>query len=202
MMKSKKQKARASKRDLQSFQNKLMEDGNLIEKLSREELDSVASDLTNPDELYQRMRILAKSFNPHYIPVFEKFATYADDADVAGVALRALIDFHERFEYLPLLMTYIEGVNWDIIDTLKLHSIHIADAYLKEHKDQNLIALLINQFEKSENSVIRDAAHEALMSAAGVDRSDIEFRIAARGMSDSDVRLDVIERLKKTPLNS
>ncbi|WP_373502315.1 hypothetical protein [Aestuariivirga sp.] len=195
-----KSKGRLSKRDLNSYQKRLMEDGNLIEKLSREELDGVASDLTNPDDLYQRVRILAKSFDPRYIPVFEKLATYADDTMVAGEALRALIDFHGRHEYLPLLMKYIEGVNWDPYDDLKLHSIGIAEFLLKEHKDQELIALVIKQFEESDNSVVRDAAHEALMTAAGIDRSDVSTTIAARGMTEDDLRLDVIARLKKGQL--
>jgi hypothetical protein len=198
MRKNQKRKGGLSKQKLQSYRNRLMEDGNLIEKLSREELDSVASDLTNPDDLYQRVRILAKSFNPHYIPVFEKLTTYVDDTMVAGEALRALIDFHGRYEYLPLLMKYIEGVNWDDNDDLKLHAVHIATAYLEEHKDQRIIALLIKQFEESENSVIRDAAHEALMTAADVDRSDVATTIAARGMTEEDFRLDIIEKLKKT----
>jgi hypothetical protein len=198
--KNQKRKGGPSKRDLNAYQNRLME-GNLIEKLSREELDGVASDLTNPDDLYQRVRILAKSFNPRYIPVFEKLAIYPDDTMVAGEALRALIDFHERFEYLPLLMKYIEGVSWDD-DNLKLRSIQIAEHYLKEHKDQKLVALIIKQFEECQNAVIRDTAHEALMTAAGIDRSDVEIRIAARGMTKEDLRLDVIEGLKKGRLAS
>ena len=200
-IKNQKRKGGPSKRDLNSYRNRLMEPGNLIEKLSREELDGVASDLTNPDDLYQRVRILAKSFNPRYIPVFEKLAIYPDDTMVAGEALRALIDFHERFEYLPLLMKYIEGVSWDD-DDLKLRSIQIASHYLKEHKDPKLIALIIKQFEGCEDAVIRDTAHEALMTAAGIDRSDVSTRIAARGMTKEDLRLDVIERLKKGRLAS
>ena len=196
--KNQKRKGGLSKRVLRSYQNRLME-GDLIEKLSREELDGVASDLTNPDDLYQRVRILAKSFNPRYIPVFEKLATYADDTLVAGEALRALIDFHGRLEYLPLLEKYIEGVNWDDGD-LKLRSIQIAGTYLKEHKDQNLIALIIKQFEESADLIIREVAHEALMSAADIDRSDVSTTIAARGMTDADLRLDIIERLKKSRL--
>jgi hypothetical protein len=199
--KNQKRKGGPSKRDLNAYQSRLME-GNLIEKLSREELDGVASDLTNPDDLYQRVRILAKSFNPRYIPVFEKLSTYTDDPDVAAMALRALIDYHGRIEYLPLLMKYIEGVNWDIIDTLKLRSIQTAEAFLKEHKDPKLIALIIKQFEESEDANIRDTAHEALMTAAGIDRSDVSTRIAARGMTKEDLRLDVIERLKKGRLSS
>lgn len=201
MKKNHKRKGGPGKRDLNLYQKRLMEDGNLIDKLSREELDGVASDLTNPDDLYQRVRILAKSFNPRYIQVFEKLATYVDDTMVAGEALRALIDFHERFEYLPLLMKYIDGVSWDDGD-LKLRSIQIAGHYLKEHKDQNFIALIIRQFEESEDAIIREAAHEALMSAADIDRSDVATTIAARGMTKEDLRLDVIERLKKGRLAS
>jgi hypothetical protein len=199
--KNQKRKSGPSKRDLNAYRSRLMEPGNLIEKLSSEELDGVASDLTNPDDLYQRVRILAKSFNPRYIPVFEKLAIYPDDTMVAGEALRALIDFHERFEYLPLLMKYIEGVNWDD-DNLKLRSIQIAGHYLNEHKDSKLIALIIKQFEESENSVIRKVAHEALMAAADIDRSEVATTIAARGMTEEDLRLDVIERLKKGRLVS
>jgi hypothetical protein len=200
MKKNQKRKGGPSKRDLNAYRKRLMEDGNLIEKLSSEELDGVASDLTNPDDLYQRVRILAKSFNPRYIPVFEKLAIYPDDTMVAGEALRALIDFHGRIEYLPLLMKYIEGVNWDPHDDLKLHSIGIAEVFLKEHKDQKLIALIVKQFEESANSAVRDAAHEALMTAANIDRSDVAITIAARGMTKEDLRLDVIERLKKSLL--
>lgn len=176
-----------------------MEDGNMADKLSREELDGVASDLTNPDDLYKRVRILALSFNPHYIPIFEKLAIYPEDSLVAGEALRALIDFHGRLEYLPLLMKYIEGVNWDDGD-LKLRSIQIAKTHLREHKDQELISLLIKQFEECKDSIVREAAHEALMSAAGVDRRDVALTIAARGMTEDDLRLDVIEKLKRNRL--
>jgi hypothetical protein len=182
MKKNQKRKGRPSKRDLNAYRSRLMEPGNLIEKLSREELDGVASDLTNPDDLYQRVRILAKSFNPRYIPVFEKLAIYPDDTMVAGEALRALIDFHGRLEYLPLLMKYIEGVDWDDGE-LKLRSIQIAEAHLKEHKDKNLIALIIKQFEESEDAIICEAAHEALMAAADIDRSYVSTTIAARGMT-------------------
>jgi hypothetical protein len=194
MKKNQKNKGGLSKRVLQTYLNRLVSG-----ELSRDELEDVASDLTNPDDLYQRISILVKSLDPRYIPVFEKFATYADDTLVAVKALRALIDFHGRLEYLPLLVKYIEGVNWDD-DDLKLGSIHIATAYLKEHKDQKLIALIIKQFEKSENAVIREAAHEALMVAADIDRSVVSTTIAARGMTDADLRLDVIERLKKSRL--
>ncbi len=177
---------------LQSYLNRLV-DG----KLSTDELDDVAADLTNPDDLYMRIAILARSFDPRFIPVFEEFVIYPDDHDVAAKALRALIDFHGRLEYVPLLKKYIEGVSWDPDEDFKLHAVHIAEHYLKEHEDQSVVALLIKQFEESQDSVIRKAAHEALMSVAGIDRSDVQFTIAARGMSDSDLRLDVIERLKK-----
>jgi hypothetical protein len=185
-----------SKRVLQSYLNRLV-DG----KLSTDELDDVAADLTNQDDLYMRIAILARSFDPRFIPVFEKFVIYPDDDDIAAKALRALIDFHGRLEYVPLLKKYIEGVDWDEGENLKLHAIHIARYYLKEHKDQSVIALLIQQFEESQDAVIREAAHEVLMSVAGIDRSDVEFTIAARGMSESDLRLDVIERLKKKLLD-
>ncbi len=182
---------------LQTYLNRLV-DG----KLSPDELDEVAADLSNPDDLYMRIAILARSFDPRFIPVLERFATYADDFDVAAKALRALIDFHGRMEYVPLLKKYIGGVDWDPDEDLKLHAIHIAEHYLQEHKDQSVIALLIKQFEESQDSVVRQAAHEALMSVAGIDRRDVEFTIAARGMSESDLRLDVIERLKRKPVNS
>lgn len=190
-------KRKLTERVLQTYLNRLV-DG----KLSRHELDEVAADLSNPDDLYMRIAILARSFDPRFIPVFEKFTIYTDDLDVAAKALRALIDFHSRLEYVPLLKKYLEGVNWDQNDDLKLHSIHIAREYLKEHGDASVVALLIKQFEESQNPVIREAAHEALMSVAGIDRSDVHIRIAARGMSESDLRLDVIERLKRKLLNS
>jgi len=188
---------RLGERVLQSYLNRLV-DG----KLSHDELDGVAADLTNPDDLYMRIAILARSFDPRFISVFEKFVTYTDDLDVAAKALRALIDFHGRVEYVPLLKKYVKGVNWDQNESLQLHAIHIARDYLKEHEDPSVVVLLIEQFEVSENPVVREAAHEALMSVAGVDRSDVATTIAARGMSDSDLRLDVIEHLKRKLLDS
>jgi HEAT repeat protein len=168
------------------------------EELTREELENVASDLTNPDDLFLRISVLAKSFDPLYIPAFEKLLTSTQDPDVAGVALRALIDYHGKLEYIPILTSYIDDINSDGSDTLKLRSIHIANALLQEHEDPVLIKSLIKQFENSENEIVREAAHEALMSAAGIDRRDIATRISARGFSNGDLRLDVIEKLKKT----
>jgi hypothetical protein len=197
MSKKRKRQRKLTEKTLQSYLNRLV-DG----KLSPDELDEVAADLSNPDDLYMRIAILARSFDPRFIPVFERFATYADDFDIAAKALRALIDFHGRLEYVPLLKKYIEGVSWDPDENLKLHAVHIAGYYLKEHEDPSVVALLIKQFEGAQDSVVREAAHEALMSVAGIDRSDVASTIAARGMSESDLRLDVIEHLKKRLLNS
>ena len=184
-----------NKKALLGYLDKLM-DGNLSEKLSKKELDEVASNLTNPDELYMRITILAKSFDPRFMPLFEKYALFQDDADVSGMALRALIDFHHKTEYLPLLSRFIEGVDWDIIGSLKLHGIHIAEQYLKDKKNMALVDLLIHEFECSEDEIIRQAAHEALMAAGGVDRSDLATEIGGRGLTDSEIRLDVIAKLK------
>jgi len=180
------------KKILQSYLDRLVDGA-----LSREELDNVAADLTNPEDLYQRIAILARSLDPRFIPVFERFAIYVDDPDIAAKALRALIDFHGRLEYVPLLKKYIEGVSWDADEYLTLYAIHIAEHYLEEREDLSVVALVIKQFEESQNPVVRTAAHEALMRFAGVDRSDIQFTIAARGLTEADMRLDVIERLKK-----
>jgi hypothetical protein len=196
MSKKRMNRRKLTERILQSYLNRLV-DG----KLSPDELDEVAADLSDPDDLYMRIAILSRSFDPRFIPVFETFATYADDFDVAAKALRALIDFHGRLEYVPLLKKYIEGVSWDLDEDLKLHAVHIAREYLKEHEDPSVVALLIKQFEGAQDSVVREAAHEALMSVAGIDRSDVASTIAARGMSESDLRLDVIERLKKRLLD-
>jgi HEAT repeat protein len=197
---SKKQKGqrKLDRRTLRSYLDRQI-DGKI---LSPEELDDVAADFSNPKDLYTRMLILQRSGDPRFIPVFEKFVTDTDDLDVAARALRALICSHGRLEYVPLLKKYIEGVNWDPDEDLKLHAVHIADHYLEKHEDQSVLALLIKQFEVSENRVVREAAHEALMSVAGIDRSDVQFTIAACGMTESDLRLDVIERLKKRLLDS
>jgi hypothetical protein len=166
-------------------------------KISKHELECVASDLGNPDELYLRVSILAKSFDPKFIPIFEQLIFNTSDSDVAGVAIRALLDFHDRIEYLPVLIEFIKGVSWDINDDLKFRSIQIAGLVVQHNKNAELILLLINQFENADDEIIKEAAHEALMAAADVDRTEVSTRIAARGLTQSDLRLDVVEKLKK-----
>jgi hypothetical protein len=166
------------------------------ERVSISELQSVASDLGNPDELYLRASILAKSFNARFIPALEQLVFNTTDPDVAGVAIRALVDFHGRTEYLPVLVKFMQGVSWDITDGLKFRSIQIAGLVLRSNKNSELISLLIKSFEQSKDASIREASHEALMAAADVDRTDVSTRIAARGMTQNDLRLDVVEELK------
>lgn len=163
------------------------------EKLT-DELQKSVSDLTNESELYLRISILTWSRLPAFIPVLEKFASYPEDTDVSAIALRGLLNFHYKTAYVPLLEKYIRGVSWDPIDNLKLSAIQIAGEFLSQGANSELLAILIDVYHNPAQAPVQEAAHEALMLAAGEPHSDPS--VVARDFSHDDFRDDVIDRLR------
>jgi hypothetical protein len=150
------------------------------DKLSPQEIDSVvmaikATTPDNDDDLYTLLHILGRSEAVKHKELVEKFLYYPSFPMISGIALRTLcIYWGLTKEYLDPLKRFIQQVDWDPDEDVRLTAIQCARNYLGEASDEDLLKLLLNIFyDEGAIEPIREAAYEAVAMATGQTYEDM-----------------------------
>lgn len=138
--------------------------------LSRHELESVAQSLvTGENDRYEALLILGRAGAIQYRKLVEQFLDRHDDPMMARLALQVLCRYWElSTDYRDVLKRFINKVDWDQDDDVRLMAIASAGSLLAKEKDLNLLASLLQIFrDLSERQIVREAAYIALAVAMG-----------------------------------
>lgn len=150
------------------------------DKLSAQEIDNVVKAIkaTTPDhddDLYTLLHILGRSEAVQHKDLVEKFLYYPSFPMISGIALRTLcIYWGLTKEYHDQLKKFIQQVDWDPDEDVRLTAIQCARNYLGEAADEDLLKLLLNIFyDEAAIEPIREAAYEAVAMATGQTYQDL-----------------------------
>ncbi len=150
------------------------------DKLSPEEIKGVVkaingTTLDNDDDLYTLLHILGRAEATQHKELVEKFLYYPTFPMVSSIALRTLcIYWGYTREYLDQLKKFIQQVDWDPDEDVRLTAIQCARSYLAEASDVKLLRLLWNIFyDEGVIEPIREAAYEAIAIATGQSYKDV-----------------------------
>lgn len=150
-------------------------------KLSSEELDYVAARIkaSSPEhedaELYRLIYILGRANASHYKNLVESFLFYPQDPMISKISLQVLCDcWAMEGRYLSELKKFVKGVDWDADEDVRIIAISSSGEYLRENHDKDLLTILVNIFENSEeNEVIQECVYSALARASRQEWNDL-----------------------------
>lgn len=150
------------------------------DKLSSEELNYIVERIKSStpeedDDLYTLIHILGKSGNKQYKKIVESFLFYPSSPMIPAIALKTLCTYWGfEDEYLPVMKNFIQGVEWDTDNDVKLVAISCAGQYLKNQNDKELIQSLLSIYQnENEDEFNREGAFVALALATGHDWDEI-----------------------------
>lgn len=170
-------------------------------KITSNEIDYVAEQLQeNHDELYTLIYILGRAEAVRCKKLIEPFLNHPDDPMVSKIALQSLCTYWDLTEeYLDELKMFINGVEWDDFDDVRIQAISIAGEYLRSAKNPELLQTLIDLFENIETSpdlknaenpeLVRSCAYLAIGRAMGREYNQ---------MPDTD---EIMEQLQQNSLD-
>ncbi|MBZ0216547.1 MAG: hypothetical protein K8F25_08345 [Fimbriimonadaceae bacterium] len=163
-------------------------------ELTEQEARLIALDLSDSSQLYLRLFALGRSMLPEFIPVFEQYLYHRENLDVASLALEFLFIYHQRTEHLEVVCEFIDGVDWDRDGALKRSGLWRAGQYLHTNFNRDLLEKVIEAFDNSSDTALRDVAHTALLRAAGLDWNDIP--IETDELPPEKLRIDIVEKMR------
>jgi len=176
-------------------------------KLTEEELLYVveqikASSPGNDDNLYTLIHTLGRSGAIQYQKLVERFLYYPSNPTITSIALRTLCVYWSFAEsYKDLLKEFIQGVEWEPRDFLRINAISCAGQLLMTHLDRRLLEMLLEIWDRDpnqENPIVQEAAYEALFYAAGKTSRDLT-KMEEEGRLDLSVidkARQMVEKLK------
>ncbi|MCQ3932306.1 MAG: hypothetical protein DPW16_17795 [Chloroflexi bacterium] len=197
----------------------------LVEKISPDELDWVASELQKcPSDLscIQMLMILARQEAKQYRSLVERFLEYQGGwfcvAEALGTLCRWWKDTHLYVDYLLRYMGAIEDESYSLVDVsyTRMVAIHLAGEYLRFHKEPRLLNRLIELYEdpdlpkwefikdldyrvseiQMERGSVRGDAYLALADAVGQDYRTLP-RITDEAELESKADPQIIIRAKE-----
>ncbi len=154
-------------------------------KISQDELKHVAQQLNeNSESKYTLIHILGRAKAIHYRNLIEPFLNYPDDPLVSKIALQCLCTYWDLTnEYIEELKMFINGVDWDDFDDVRLTAISISGEYLRSTSNVELLHTLVDVFENLENStqiksaenpeLVRSCVYYAIARAMGKNYDEI-----------------------------
>lgn len=125
----------------------------------------------HPGDAYTLLHILGHAGNPSHRGIVERFLGHRDDPMVARLALEILCSYWNLTdEYLPQLMTFLRGVDWDHAGEVRQMAISVAGEYLRSRHHPEMLNTLLEIFESADEDVTsREDAYFALARAVGRD---------------------------------
>lgn len=154
-------------------------------KITPIEIDYVAQQISeNSDALYTLIHILGRAEAIKYRSKIEPFLDYPENPLISQIALKSLCTYWGLTEeYLEELKMFINGVEWDDFDDVRISAIGIAGEYLRLSLDPDLLHTLINLFENLKTNtlinnadntqLVRSCAYYAIARAMGKDYDQI-----------------------------
>lgn len=179
-------------------------------KLAPDEIDYVAQQLLESnDDLYDLIYILGRAEAVQYRNLIEPFLDHPEDPMISKIALKSLCTYWDLTgEYLDELKMFINGVDWDDFDDVRLSAIGIAGEYLRSTSNPELLHILINLFENlgtstllknAENpELVRSCAYYAIARAMGKEYNQIpNTDKIMQQMQQNSLDLSLIQEAKK-----
>lgn len=148
-------------------------------------------------ELYENLLTIGRGSEYSYRSVVERYLDYPQDPMVTRLAVQILCRYWGlTHEYVDRLEGFIKGVSWDDDGDIRTMAISCCDRLIAQPKYKNILKMIIDIFESSEETQVdRQAAYEALAIAFGVNINDIPS--PARFRLDLDVNQEIISKAKQ-----
>lgn len=165
-------------------------------KLSPRELAEVVTCLeTETCDPYEALLVIGRSGALEYRTVVEKYLRARHAPMLARLALMILCRYWGlSAEYTAELRAFIQKLEWDEEEDVRLLAIAIVGSLLAQHRDDNFLRLLIDIFHDrsgSDSQMIREEAYCALALAYG--KSPRDLPQASRHFDlEHDVDSDVV----------
>lgn len=139
-------------------------------QLSEKELRDIADGLASSKDPYEGLLVLGRAEAKQYRGLVEGYLDASDNPMLARLALQILCRYWDLTEqYLCQIMTFMEGVDWDEEDDVRLMAIGCAGSFLLNHSCKPLLAALLRIFhDTNERQLIREVAYRALAESTGV----------------------------------
>jgi hypothetical protein len=118
---------------------------------------------------------LGRAGSPKHRQLMERYLHDVGDPQISALALMALCSWWELIDaYRGELISFLNGVDWDAGDYVKLQAIGIAGEYLRKNEDSEILRIIYSAFSnETERLLIRSAAYHALCRSDGVEWRDM-----------------------------
>lgn len=181
-------------------------------KISRSEIDEVAkkiSEISKEDSrlLYTLIHILGRAEAIKYKKLIEPFLYYPSNPNIAKITLQSLCTYWDlTAEYLDDVKMFIQGVEWDDLDDVRIVAISIAGEFLRKTPNKELLALLVDVFEGNNDEIkpaenaalIQSCAYSAIARAMGKDYNQIPgSAFIEKQLQKGTLDLSIIQQAKQ-----
>lgn len=182
-------------------------------RISKIDIDEVAKKIKEIKKdqdrsLYTLIHILGRAKAIEYQKLIEPFLIYPNNPNISKITLQSLCTYWNlTSQYLDELKMFIQGVEWDDLDDVRLIAISIAGEYLRMNTDKELLNLLLALFENQENNIVRAAentlliqscAYSAIARAMGRNYNQISsINDIEKKITNQTLDLSLVEQAKK-----
>jgi hypothetical protein len=170
------------------------------EGLSSKEADEIARGLrANTVDVYDGLLALGRAGAKQHRDLVERYLASNEDPMLARLALQVLCRYWGlAFEYRDTLRQFIEKVEWDEDDDVRIMALSCAGTLLASRADRQLLSLVFDVFRDSKQpQIVRETAYLSLAEAAG--RRWSEVPSASRHFDlVQDVDTEVVAHTERT----
>jgi hypothetical protein len=124
---------------------------------------------------YLLLHIIGRSGDRSQRPLVEKYLHRPEDPMLSRLAVQILCGYwNETERYIDRVIEFVDGVNWDEDDDVRLVAISNGGEYLRAHSHPVLLRRLIDIVrDRNERPIVRTAAYFALSRAVGRDWKEL-----------------------------
>jgi len=168
-------------------------------QLTGAEVNALGLALSDPNEpdLYTVIHAIGKAELKQYKEKLESFLDYPREPLISAITVKVLCGFWELTDqYIDVILKFIQGVEWDEDEDVKLESLNVIGNYLINNKVPHIIQLILETFENEDNfNAVRSAAYISLGRAFG--KTWHELPLASKPMNfDTDVDFAVLNQAR------
>jgi hypothetical protein len=152
-----------------------MTESELIKKassgqLTDAELKALAAELPTREDPYEYLLAIGRAGAKQYRGLVESFLNASEDPMLARLALQILCRYWDLSDqYLPQIRRFVDKVDWDEEDDVRLIAISCAGSLLAQRPCKPLLASLLRIFrDPDESQTVREVAYCAMAESTGV----------------------------------
>lgn len=144
-------------------------------ELTPREVHEIALTVEDGSNIYQGLLVIGRADARDYRELVEQFLCFRSDPMIARLALLVLCGYwNMAAEYLHVLRQFIQKVDWDPDDDVRLMAMSCAGEFLRTSLNKSLMQDVLEVFQREgEPQTVREVAYRSLARAVGMAYNDL-----------------------------